>query len=170
MEFAKNCRQWSREYLLPQQVQRQVDHDRKGLPDLDPGLPKTIEAAVQWLCLAHDHSASADGGVTRAFVISSGWLSSYPETTGYIVPTTLRCGMATGSAELISRTRRMLDWLVRVQDPDGCWRRFETPFARSGEKAYDTHTAWGMLEAARIANRYVRRTVEFEGSPPTPYR
>jgi hypothetical protein len=40
--------------------------------------------------------------------------------------------------------------LVLIQDPDGCWRRFPTPFAMSGEKTYDTHIAWGLLEAACI--------------------
>ena len=46
--------------------------------------------------------------------------------------------------------RRAADWLVTTQDPDGCWRRFPTPFAKPGEKAYETHVAWGLLEAARI--------------------
>jgi hypothetical protein len=42
------------------------------------------------------------------------------------------------------------DWLVEVQDADGCWRRYPTPFAVAGEKAYDTHTAIGLLKAAEI--------------------
>jgi hypothetical protein len=46
--------------------------------------------------------------------------------------------------------RRAGDWLVGTQDVDGCWRKFQTPFATSGEKAYDTHVAWGLLEAARL--------------------
>jgi hypothetical protein len=41
------------------------------------------------------------------------------------------------------------DWLVATQDPDGCWRRYPTPFATPGEKTYETHVAWGLLEAAR---------------------
>jgi hypothetical protein len=36
-------------------------------------------------------------------------------------------------------------------DPDGCWRKFPTPFAAPGEKAYETHVAWGLLEAERLA-------------------
>jgi hypothetical protein len=46
--------------------------------------------------------------------------------------------------------RRAADWLVKIQDPDGCWRRYSTPFARPGEKTFDTHVAWALLEAARI--------------------
>jgi hypothetical protein len=46
--------------------------------------------------------------------------------------------------------RRAADWLVRVQDPDGCWRKFQSPFAAYGEKEYETHVAWALFEAARI--------------------
>ncbi len=46
--------------------------------------------------------------------------------------------------------RRAADWLVNTQDADGCWRRFPTPFAGLGDKSYETHVAWGLLEAARI--------------------
>ncbi|MEO1201635.1 MAG: hypothetical protein AAFX10_02930 [Pseudomonadota bacterium] len=42
-------------------------------------------------------------------------------------------------------------WLVASQDSDGCWRKFPTPFAAQGEKVYETHVAWGLLEAARVA-------------------
>jgi hypothetical protein len=46
--------------------------------------------------------------------------------------------------------RRAANWLVDGQDRDGCWRRFQSPFAMPGEKTYDTHVAWGLLEAARL--------------------
>jgi hypothetical protein len=42
------------------------------------------------------------------------------------------------------------DWLVATQDSDGCWRRHPTPFATPGEKAYETHVAWGLFEAERV--------------------
>jgi hypothetical protein len=42
------------------------------------------------------------------------------------------------------------DWLVQTQDPDGCWRRHDTTFAEPGEKVYETHVSWGLLEAARL--------------------
>jgi hypothetical protein len=45
--------------------------------------------------------------------------------------------------------RRAADWLVRTQDGDGCWRKFPSPLVIPGEKAYETHAAWGLLEAAR---------------------
>jgi hypothetical protein len=45
---------------------------------------------------------------------------------------------------------RAADWLVKTQDPDGCWRNYPTPFATAEEKSYDTHVAWGLFEAARL--------------------
>jgi hypothetical protein len=63
-------------------------------------------------------------------------------------------GLAAGAAEFGAPyrgpMRRAADWLTETQDPDGCWRRFPTPFAAPGEKAYETHVAWGLLEAARL--------------------
>jgi hypothetical protein len=46
---------------------------------------------------------------------------------------------------------RAADWLRATQDADGCWRKHPSPFVTPGEKAYDTHVAWGLFEAARIA-------------------
>jgi hypothetical protein len=47
--------------------------------------------------------------------------------------------------------RRAADWLVGSQDPDGSWRDHRSPFAAPGRTAYETHVAWGLLEAARAA-------------------
>src|SRR5947209_3043523 len=52
---------------------------------------RCIDAGLRWLCAAQDFSASADGGVARHYSLVAGWGESYPETTGYIVPTLLMC-------------------------------------------------------------------------------
>jgi hypothetical protein len=190
---------------LPGQVVSQIRQDRQGLPSLDSGAEAAIDSAIQWLCVAQDRSRSADGGVARDYSLTKGWASSYPETTGYIIPTFIDYGTLSRSPALHERARRMLDWLVHIQmpsgafqggkidstpvvpvvfntgqiliglargerafgayrqsmiraadwlveaqDSDGCWRRFQTPFAKAGEKTYDTHTAWGLFEAARV--------------------
>jgi len=183
----------------------QIRRDRAGVPGTDPAADVVIERSMDWLCRAQDCSASADGGVARDYSPRTGWASSYPETTGYIVPTFLARAEATGNQQLRERTRRMLDWLseiqlpsgaiqggkvdsepvapvpfntgqvllgfvageqtfggygdpmrragdwlVKVQDADGSWRSFQSPFAISGVKAFDTHIAWGLFEAARV--------------------
>jgi hypothetical protein len=180
--------------------------DASGVPDRDPGLERAIDESIAWLCRAQDASKSADGGVARHYSLVSGWAASYPETTGYIVPTLLAYARQRGDDRVEQRARRMLDWLVSIQlpsggfrggsvgnlspgpvtfntgqiliglaagvhsfgdsyreamrkaadwlvetqDADGCWRRYSTPFAAPGEKSYETHVAWGLLEAARV--------------------
>jgi hypothetical protein len=62
-------------------------------------------------------------------------------------------GLASGARRFGEKYHRAMcraaDWLVETQDSDGCWRRYPTPFAAPGEKTYETHVAWGLLEAAR---------------------
>jgi hypothetical protein len=173
----------------------------------DRGTAACIQETTDWLLRAQESSASSDGGVARHFGLVDGWSASYPETTGYIVPTLIDEGIITGNPHLLESARRMLDWLVLIQfpdggiqggvigeqphvpvtfntgqvliglaagakyfkdaryleathkaarwlrdsqDDDGCWRRFSTPFAKQGDKAYETHVSWGLFEAARL--------------------
>ena len=76
-----------------------------------------------------------------------------------VVPVTFNTGqiligLAAGVREFGEKYRESMrkaaDWLVETQDPDGCWRRFLSPFAGPGVKVIDTHVAWGLFEAARI--------------------
>lgn len=182
----------------------ELKRDRKGLRE-DPGIAKALAGAISWLCMAQDYSPSADGGVSRSYNLLHGWATSYPETTGYIIPTFIDYANRTGEADKLDRAKRMLDWLkaiqlpsggfqggridskpvtpvvfntgqilmglaagektfggygesmrkaadwlVSIQDPDGCWRKHPSPFAGAGDKTYDTHTAWGLFEAARV--------------------
>jgi len=193
---------------LPERARAALRADREGLTAADPGPQAVIAACTEWLCLAQDRSASADGGVARDFSLTRGWASSYPETTGYIIPTIIELARRGADDDLHARARRMLDWCVAIQfeqggfqggkvdatpcvpvtfntgqillglaagalaygdprylaamhraaawlrdtqDADGCWRKHPTPFARPGEKAYETHVAWGMFEADRVA-------------------
>ena len=197
-----------RDYARTPPAQRTAARrDRRDGLRADPGIAWCIDNGLQWLARAQDMSTSNDGGVARHYGIAGGWSSSYPETTGYIVPTVLEQARIRGDDRLSERARRMLDWLVRIQlpgggfqggtigqtpvvpvtfntgqillglaaglqefgdtyrkplitaatwlvdtqDADGCWRKFPTPFAQQGEKSYETHVAWGLIEAERVA-------------------
>lgn len=199
--------EWQYNRALPPRARLAEVADRNLAIFTDPGAVESVDAALGWLSRAQDRSRSADGGVARHFSLVSGWGESYPETTGYIIPTMLDYGRGLHRDDLIQRGRRMLDWCVAIQlpsgafqagtisanpvvpttfntgqillglaagakhfadakylqamhnaaawlrdsqDGDGCWRRFPTPFAAPGEKTYETHVAWGLLEAARI--------------------
>jgi hypothetical protein len=190
---------------VPPAARSIVAADRSGVTADDPSPARIVAECLGWLERAQDGSATADGGVARHYSAISGWAASYPETTGYIVPTMLAGAAATGNRDRIDRARRMLDWLVAIQFPEGgfqggvigaeprlpvvfntgqillglaagehqlggyrdalcraadwlvsvqeaegCWRRHSSPFALAGEKTYDTHVAWGLIEAERI--------------------
>lgn len=93
--------------------------DSIGLPSADPGINASIKASIEWLGRAQDNSRSADGGVARDFSLINGWNSSYPETTGYIIPTLITYAKQYDDADSLNRAKRMLDWLVSIQFPDG---------------------------------------------------
>ena len=103
---------------LPARAREAMRADRLSRAD-DPGIETTVRAAIGWLTRAQDCTASADGGVARHYGVVDGWAPSYPETTGYIVPTLLDYARRTESAALRDRARRMLDWLVSIQFPEG---------------------------------------------------
>ena len=200
-KLARPVRRVFHELTLPAAARAKRRLDRQGLPTADPGIDRAVEEALSWLCRAQDNTRSQDGGVARHFSMIDGWSASYPETTGYIVPTILASATRKQSEELRERARRMLDWLVSIQlpnggfqagpvgsepicpvtfntgqiliglasgvrelgdeyrepmcraadwlvatqDDDGCWRSQPTPFAAPGEKAYETHVAWGSV-------------------------
>lgn len=193
---------------LPRAAKVMKACDLQGLPEFDGGPAAAIAAGLQWLKRAQDRSASNDGGFARDFSLVSGWATSYPETSGYIVPTFIAEAAVSNDDDLRRRATRCLDWLVSIQFPeggfqggridqlprvpvtfntgqillglaagaahldrekylapmqraaswlrdtqgaDGCWRKHPTPFGGAGEKVYETHVAWGLFEADRVA-------------------
>ncbi len=108
-----------REFSLPGLAKQELRRDRQGLPDTDTPLDEAVRAAMDWLVRAQDKSASQDGGVARDFSLIKGWATSYPETTGYIVPTILEGARRKVRPDLRERGRRMLDWMVSIQFPEG---------------------------------------------------
>ncbi|HLB09374.1 MAG TPA: hypothetical protein VK617_07550, partial [Gemmatimonadaceae bacterium] len=74
---------------LPPVARDAARRDRSRGPLADAGIPATVDAAFDWLGVAQDRSASSDGGFARHFSLLTGWSASYPETSGYIVPTLL---------------------------------------------------------------------------------
>ncbi|MGD8326481.1 MAG: prenyltransferase/squalene oxidase repeat-containing protein [Sphingomonadales bacterium] len=182
--------------------------DRKATFIEDIGNETAIAVVMDWLCRAQDHSATRDGGVARDFSLIDGWASSYPETTGYIIPTLLTEAEQGYRSDLSARAQRMVDWLISIQlddgafqggtitqtpvipvtfntgqiliglaaaadvssredysaamhkaaswlrdtqDEDGAWRAYATPYAKPGDKVYETHVSWGLFEAERVA-------------------
>lgn len=84
----------------------------------DARLEDCLQLCYRWLCAAQD--ATPDAGVSGWFDYSSGrWSSSYPETTGYIIPTFLALAAARDEPGARERALRMAAWEVEMQLPDG---------------------------------------------------
>lgn len=110
--------EWREIWSLPQPARAERRRDRRELP-ADPGTERVLPALIDWLCEAQDRSASRDGGVARSYDMLRGWETSYPETTGYIIPTLIDYADRYGRPQLLERARRMTDWLVSIQLADG---------------------------------------------------
>lgn len=112
-----------REFLaLPRAARDERRRDGAGLPAEDPGTERVLPALIAWMCRAQDQSKFADGGVARDFSLVRGWASSYPETTGYIIPTFLEYARRTGNDAIHARAMRMADWLVSIQFESGAFQ------------------------------------------------
>ena len=78
-----------------------------------------LEAAVEWLCRAQD--VMRDGGVCGRYALDAGWSSSYPETTGYIIPTFLALAEECRDARFEERAARAVRFLLSVQLASGAF-------------------------------------------------
>ena len=136
-------RAWERghpEFLLSQAFDRERNL-RRGFTDEDH-----LRAAAQWLAAAQD--SQSDGGVAGRYQLNRGWTSSYPETTGYIVPTFLALSRALPEAGFRKRAERAVGFLLSVQLPDGGFPGLEIADNRTAPSPFNTAqilhglTAW----------------------------
>ncbi|MEI2454880.1 beta-L-arabinofuranosidase domain-containing protein [Lysobacter firmicutimachus] len=186
------------------QVALHADRDRLNAGRHPTRTPQEhLAAAAQWLLRAQQ--ATDDDGVAHSYdARRNRWIASYPETTGYVIPTLcdyadyggdpryrdaalrmarwevavqqpdggVRAGtMATRPAvSTVFNTGQVLfgleralretgeplfrdalvraaDWLLQAQDPDGCWRRFQSPLTTTRRATYNTRTAFGLVRA-----------------------
>ncbi|MCU0370798.1 MAG: hypothetical protein MUC31_05240 [Bacteroidales bacterium] len=80
---------------------------------------QALDKAAAWLITAQQ--ANADGGMGSFHLINK-WSSSYPETTGYIIPTLLSYGKKYHDPEAIHAALLAADFLVSVQKESGGWQ------------------------------------------------
>ena len=76
-----------------------------------------LREALAWIYRAQD--ATPDRGVSHSYRLGGGWQRSYPETTGYIIPTLLNWAARSGEDEARRRALEMAEWETTVQLPDG---------------------------------------------------
>lgn len=76
-----------------------------------------VREALEWIYRAQD--TGKDRGVSHSYVLDRGWMPSYPETTGYIIPTLLNLADWLDEPEPRRRALEMAAWEIEVQLPQG---------------------------------------------------
>ena len=132
-----------------------------------------MTAALGYLTRAQD--AGTDPGL-GSYHLVDGWGPSYPETTGYALPTLLALSTRLQRADLLERAGRAAHWLLRVQHPDGGWAGgrigegrpsivFNTAQVIRGLLAvYKVTAEPALLDAARSAGRWIVSVQEPDGA------
>lgn len=136
--------------------------------------PEHLAAAAQWLCRAQD--LSGDGGVIGRYRLDQGWTSSYPETTGYIIPTFLDLAQHL-DPEYENRAERGVNFLLGTQLDSGAFPAgeiagnqakpspFNTAQIINGLQAWHVHRdAPNVLEAAVRAGRWLVSEQDADGA------
>lgn len=121
----------------------------------DASSSDSMAAGIKWLLRAYE--ATPDGGVSIRFSLMRGWESSYPETTGYIIPTFLRYSEITGDMSYRDRAVSMADWELAIQQDDGSFigGAFREPV---GKLVFDTgQIMFGLICAYELTgdNKYI---------------
>jgi prenyltransferase beta subunit len=128
-----DCRPWvagHAAYLL-HQVSARGPIDITGAQD-EPAM----RAAARWLAAAQD--SQSDGGFSGRYKLASGWSSSYPETTGYIIPTLLRLADLWNEPQWHDRAARAIDFLLGLQLPDGAFPGGEVQENRTAPSPFNS--------------------------------
>jgi hypothetical protein len=125
--------------LWSQLAQRHRKRDA-GLTDRDH-----LMAATDWLCRAQE--VMPDGGVSGRYSLHSGWSSSYPETTGYIIPTFLALAQELRDDTFQERAARAVRFLLSVQLPSGAFPGGEIRNNTGSPSVFNTGQILGGLTA-----------------------
>lgn len=152
---------------------------RGGFP-ADERHEQHLSAAIDWLVRAQD--ATPDDGFARGYSITwdpyfgrRGWQPSYPETTGYIIPTMYAAARVLDRPELAERAERAARWESTIQLESGAVRGgvMGQPVSPSvfntGQVIFGWLTAWRetgdplFSESARRASKYLADVIEADG-------
>lgn len=158
----------------------ELARERAGGHPADPDHRPHLEEAVAWICRAQD--ATPDDGIARGYSVfyspyfqGQGWQPSYPETTGYLIPTLLEAAQELGQPALVDRALRAARWEIAVQLESGAVQGgvigegrtpaiFNTGQVMFGWLAAFEQTGDGAFaDALRRAGRYLVHSMDSEG-------
>jgi hypothetical protein len=77
-----------------------------------------LNAAIDWIRLAHAKAGSS--GVSKGYhLLRRHWFPSYPETTGYTIPTLLNAAVVLDRPDLRALALSLADYLLKRTTPEG---------------------------------------------------
>jgi hypothetical protein len=74
-----------------------------------------LHSLLRWISGAQ----SPDGGIAAYYSLLAGYSKSYPEVTGYIIPTLYDLARAASADDALNSAGRAVNWLLTLQMPDG---------------------------------------------------
>jgi uncharacterized protein YyaL (SSP411 family) len=111
-------------FPIEKEAKRETHRDKSGIELKSYPDEKHLKETVNWLNRAQ--KAMNNHAVSRAYSASSkssvgylGWQPSYPETTGYIIPTMIALSHFFSDPSYVERSMRMADWEIDIQLPSG---------------------------------------------------
>jgi len=134
---------------------------------------QALRSAVGYLLRAQQQGTDAGLG---SYHLIQGWGASYPETTGYAIPSLLAAAVHLNWEEPAQAATRATDWLLSIQRPDGGWQGgrvgeerpsivFNTAQVIRGMLAMHAHTSeQRYLESAARAGRWIVSVQDADGA------
>jgi hypothetical protein len=120
----------------------------------DVGRDIHLQEAAAWLCRAQD--AGSDRGFSYGVRFGHGYEASYPETTGYIIPTMLSLEKHYGDAGYRTRAVEAADWEVAIQMDSGAVMggKYSTSPSPAVFNTGQVLIGWAAIGEATGQNRY----------------
>jgi hypothetical protein len=122
---------------------------------------KGVELGLSWLCLAQD--ANTDGGVPAYYRPLTRFSKSYPETTGYLIPTLEMFKATDVGTNWDQRIYKMISWLLSIQNengsfPGGVWPSKQSlpSVFNSGQILYGLVSQYKTAPSDRLYDALVR--------------
>jgi hypothetical protein len=124
---SRRLRRWRGNPWLSGDARREIRIERRGGHPVDAEHRPHLAEALAWLERAQD--ATPDDGFARGYSLAwngyfggRGWQPSYPETTGYIIPTLYEASRLLARPDLAERAERAARWEIEIQLGNGAVR------------------------------------------------
>src|SRR5271166_4466113 len=77
-----------------------------------------LNSSMRWILDAQ----RSDGGIAAYYSLLTGYSASYPEVTGYIIPTLYDFARMTDESSAVTSAEAATRWLLSLQMPTGAFR------------------------------------------------